>query len=226
MLFNSGTLTNECLQCLHSSLINRLPIDGAKSTQTIVRVQSIITFLNLLAILDISRINEKFNMGISYGAKDNFFCIFICPDLHSYTFETLWPPQVKVGDASAGSLNVFVIKCLSRWWTQVPYHIYSRNVYCIPIFFWHRAIIDVIEKTDEKRVSGLSRLCPLDPQGHRNYILLVTSPFVCWNYAWRNKNGSKHFFPNSVPKCYVWSDYWLYLSFSILCQIAFKDLDN
>ncbi len=34
--------------------------------------------------LDVSRINETFNIGIHYGAKDNFFCIFIGPDLHSY----------------------------------------------------------------------------------------------------------------------------------------------
>ena len=31
-------------------------------------------------IVDISGINEKFNIGIYYGAKDNFFCIFIGPE--------------------------------------------------------------------------------------------------------------------------------------------------
>ncbi len=35
--------------------------------------------------IDVSGINEKFNIGIYCGAKDNFFCIFIGPDLHSHT---------------------------------------------------------------------------------------------------------------------------------------------
>ena len=34
--------------------------------------------------IDVSGINEKFNIGIYYGTNDNFFCIFIGPDLHSY----------------------------------------------------------------------------------------------------------------------------------------------
>ena len=35
-------------------------------------------------VLDVSGINEKFNIDIYYGAKDNFFCFSIGPDLHSY----------------------------------------------------------------------------------------------------------------------------------------------
>ncbi len=34
--------------------------------------------------LDVSGINEKFDIDIYYGVKDNFFCFFIGPDLHSY----------------------------------------------------------------------------------------------------------------------------------------------
>ncbi len=36
-------------------------------------------------LIDVSGINEKFNIGIYYGTEDNFFCIFIGPDFHSYT---------------------------------------------------------------------------------------------------------------------------------------------
>ncbi len=39
----------------------------------------------MLILLDISRMNEKFNIGIYCGAKDNFFCIFIGSDLQAYT---------------------------------------------------------------------------------------------------------------------------------------------
>ncbi len=35
-------------------------------------------------VLNVSRINGKFNIGIYYGNKDKFFCIFIGPDLQSY----------------------------------------------------------------------------------------------------------------------------------------------
>ncbi len=35
--------------------------------------------------LDVSGINEKFNIGIYYGSTDIFFCIFNGPDLYSYT---------------------------------------------------------------------------------------------------------------------------------------------
>ena len=35
--------------------------------------------------IDVYGMNEKFNIGIYYGAKDNLFCIFIGSDLHSYT---------------------------------------------------------------------------------------------------------------------------------------------
>ena len=39
----------------------------------------------MLLEIDVSGIKEKFNIGIYCGAKDNFFCIFIGSDLHSYT---------------------------------------------------------------------------------------------------------------------------------------------
>ncbi len=35
--------------------------------------------------IDVSGINEKFNIGIYYGTEDNFFCIFIGSDFQSYT---------------------------------------------------------------------------------------------------------------------------------------------
>ncbi len=35
--------------------------------------------------LDVSGINEKFNIGIYYSTTDNFFCNFIGPDFHSYS---------------------------------------------------------------------------------------------------------------------------------------------
>ena len=33
-----------------------------------------------MALLDVSGINEKFIIGIYYGAKDNFFCFFFGPE--------------------------------------------------------------------------------------------------------------------------------------------------
>ncbi len=42
-------------------------------------------FINDVYIIDVSGINEIFNIDICYGAKDNFFYIFIGQDLyHSY----------------------------------------------------------------------------------------------------------------------------------------------
>ncbi len=41
--------------------------------------------LSKTTLLDVSGISEKLNIGIYRGTKDNIFCIFIGPDLHSYT---------------------------------------------------------------------------------------------------------------------------------------------
>ncbi len=60
----------------------------------ILRIELLLKFclyFSCMHILDISGINEKFNIGIYCGTKDYFFCIVIGPDLHSYEGEEFHP---------------------------------------------------------------------------------------------------------------------------------------